>query len=107
MSNDIAIGNSSLLSGGAPKPSKPLYLIYLTETTVNKIKIIEKFISLDKPTLLQNFIEVKGMFCNLPEDEIIKNYKDILQSASKDLILEVMIPCHKISYMRSLVFKQK
>lgn len=105
MSNDIAIGVTGL-SNMVSKPVKPSYLIILEESN-SKSKVVKKFISLDKPELLQGFIQVKGIFCDLSEDEIIKNFYDLLTSTSKDLILEVLVPWHKISYMRSLIFKQK
>lgn len=105
MSNDIAIGVTGLV-GQVAKATKPSYLIILEDGNA-KNKIVKKFITLDKPELLQGFIQVKGFFSNSDEDEIIKSFHDILTSTSKDLILEVLIPWHKISYMRSLVFKQK
>lgn len=104
MSNDIAISVSGL-PNMAVVSKKPPYLIILEDNTKNKI--IRKFITLDKPELLQGFVQVKGFFSDASEDEIIKNFSDLLTSVSKDLVLEVLIPWHKISYMRSLVFKQK
>ena len=107
MSNDIAIGSVSSTSlNTAAAPKKPSYLIFLEDASV-KSKVIRKFITFDKPELLQGFVQVKGFFSELSEEEIIKNFMELLTSTSKDLILEVMIPWHKISYMRSLVFKQK
>lgn len=105
MSNDIAI-NVTGLPNMVSKAFKPTYLVVLEDGS-SKSKTIKKFISLDKPELLQGFIQVKGIFCDSTEEEIIKNFSDILTSTSKDLILEVLIPWHKISYMRSLIFKQK
>lgn len=105
MSNDIAISVTNL-TGQVSKSIKPSYLIFLEDSN-NRVKVIKKFITLDKPELLQGFVQVKGFFSDFPEEEIIKNFTDLLTSTQKDLILEVMIPWHKISYMRSLVFKQK
>lgn len=105
MSNDIAIAVTGL-SGMVSKAIKPSYLIILEDTNA-KNKIVKKFVTLDKPELLQGFVQVKGFFCDSADEEIIKNLFELLTSTSKDLILEVMIPWHKISYMRSLVFKQK
>lgn len=101
---DIAIGPVGLPTG-APVSKKPPYLIYFEES--NPKKISKKFITLDKPESLPGFVQVKGFFTDLPEDEVIKNYLEVLTSVSKDLILEVLIPWHRISYIRSLVFKQK
>jgi hypothetical protein len=102
---DIAIGSVGIPTNVAAIAKKPSYLIYFEET--NPKKIAKKFITLDKPEVQPGFVQVKGIFTNLPEDEIIKNYLEVLTSASKDLILEVLIPWHRISYIRSLVFKQK
>lgn len=77
------------------------------EDTTGKTKVIKKFVTFDKPELLQGFVQAKGFFCDSSEEEIIKNYMEILTSTSKDLILEVMLPWNKINCMRSLVFKQK
>jgi len=101
---DIAIGSVGIPIGAAIS-KKPPHLIYFEET--NSKKPAKKFITLDKPEPLQGFVQVKGFFTDLPEDEIIKNYSEVLTSTSKDLILEVLIPWHRISYIRSLVFKQK
>jgi len=101
---DIAIGPVGLPIGAAVS-KKPPWLIYFEES--NPKKTVKKFITLDKPEPLPGFVQVKGFFTDLPEDEVIKNYSEVLTSVSKDLILEVLIPWHRISYIRSLVFKQK
>lgn len=109
MSSDIAIVPVGLPCM-ASISKKPSYLITLEEVVIvgkSKNKISRKFITFDKPEILQGFVQVKGIFSDLEEGEIIKNFSDLLTSVSKDLILEVMIPWHKISYIRSLVFKQK
>ena len=101
---DIAIGSVGIPTTVAVS-KKPPYLIYFEES--NSKKIPKKFITLDKPEMLSGFIQVKGFFTDLSEDEVIKNYSEVLTSVSKELILEVLIPWHRISYIRSLVFKQK
>jgi len=105
MSNDIAVQVTGLM-GTVAIAKKPSYLIIMDDSS-SKNKNVKKFITLDKPELLQGFVQVKGIFSDAAEDEIIKNFVDILTSIPKDLILEVLVPWHKISYMRSLVFKQK
>jgi hypothetical protein len=102
--SDIAIQVTGLM-GTVAIAKKPSYLIIMDDSSKNKN--VKKFITLDKPELLQGFVQVKGIFSDSTEDEIIKNFVDILTSTPKDLILEVLVPWHKISYMRSLVFKQK
>lgn len=103
--NDIAVQMIGL-PGVAQISKKPPYLILMEETS-GKNKVVKKFITLDKPELMQGFVQVKGIFSDLPEEEIIKNYYDVLTTTNKELFLEVLIPWHKISYIRSLIFKQK
>jgi|SRR6185436_2090932 len=105
MSSDIAIAVTGLPNAMSTS-KKPSYLIILEDNNT-KSKVVKKFITLDKPELLQGFVQAKGFFSEAPEEEIIKNFSELLTSTSKDLILEVLIPWHKISYMRSLIFKQK
>ena len=71
---------------------------------VEKSKGLQKFISLDKPELLNGFIQVKGIYCDHSEDEIIKNFTEILATSPKELILEMLFPLHRINSIRSLVF---
>ena len=105
MSNDITIQVTGL-PNAMIMAKKPSYMIILEEHS-SKNKNIKKFITLDKPDLLQGFIQTKGFFSEINEEEIIKNFSEILTSVPKELILEVLIPWHKISYIRSLTFKQK
>lgn len=104
MSNDIAIGPISGLPGAVAISKKPSYLIFLKDSSKKSNK---KFITLDKPISQGGFVEVKGIFSELSEDEIIKNFIDILTATPKELYLEVMIPWTEINYIRSLVYKQK
>ena len=69
-----------------------------------KTLIVERFISLDKPRAENGVIEVKGIFSELSEDEIIKSFADILTATPKELTLEMMFPLHRIVSIRSLVF---
>ena len=84
---------------------KPSHLISLEN--VGKGKTISYFITLDKPELLNGFIQAKGIFSNLSEEEIIKSFSEILMDAPKDSILEILFPWHRIINVRSLVFKAK
>ena len=106
MSDDILIGVTGVVPTGGSISKKPSYLITL-EGIDGKAKSIKKFITLDKPELLNGFLQAKGFYSELPEDEIIKNYSSILTSTERDLILEMMMPWHKICSVRSLVFKAK
>jgi hypothetical protein len=101
MSSDIAIGVTTKINGAAPL-LKPPYLITLGSKSA---KIY--FISLDKPELLNGFIQVKGIYTSGLEDDIIANYAEILAQTNKDLYVEIMFPWHTILSMRSLIFKAK
>lgn len=106
MSSDIAIGSVASLPTLGAISKKPSYLIVLEDGS-GKGRIIKKFITLDKPELLQGFVQVKGFYSDLDEDEINKKFAELLTMTPKDLICEVLLPWHRISSIRSLVFKQK
>lgn len=100
----VELGPNSLLGAQAPSLKKPPFLITLDDGTTGKTRNFQRFISLDKPQSENGFVQVKGIFCDKDEDEIIKSFSDILTSTSKELILEMMFPLHRIYSIRSLVF---
>lgn len=103
---DIAVGMNVSIPTAGVLSKKPSYLVIL-EGDGGKTKKNNFFITFDKPEFLPGFIQVKGFFCDSKEEEIIKNFSELLTNISKDLILEVILPWHKICRIRSLVFKQK
>lgn len=104
LDKDINVAAGNLVPTGAPSLKKPPYLIIM-ERTDKKVQIIERFISLDKPSSQMNgFIEVKGVFCDKEEDDIIKNFNEILATTPKEIILEMIFPIHRIISIRSLIF---
>jgi hypothetical protein len=100
---DIAIGTVGLPVGSQIN-KKPSYLILL-EGAGKTSKV--KFITLDKPELLNNFVQVKGFYSDLSEEVIYKDYQNLILSVDRDSIMEILFPVHKILSMRSLVFKAK
>jgi hypothetical protein len=106
MSNDIAIGTVAGMPAIGTISKKPSYLVILEDLN-GKNRVIRKFITVDKPEFLQGFIQVKGFFCDLDEEEISKKFMEVLTSTSKELICEMLFPWHKICHIKSLVFKQK
>ncbi len=100
----IDLGPNSLTGAQAPTLKKPPFLITLEDGVSGKTRNFQRFISLDKPESINGFIQVKGIFCDKDDDEIIKGFADILTNTSKELILEMMFPLHRIQSMRSLVF---
>jgi hypothetical protein len=99
----IDLGPNSLTGAQAPTLKKPPFLITLL-TSGMKSSSKELFISLDKPQSENGFVQVKGIFCDKDEEEIIRNFSEILTSTSKELYLEMMFPLHRIYHIRSLVF---
>jgi hypothetical protein len=100
----IELGPNSLLGAQAASLKKPPFLITLEDGLSGKTRNFQRFISLDKPESINGFVQVKGIFCDKDEEEIIKTFADILTNTSKELILEMMFPLHRIHSIRSLVF---
>ena len=100
----IDLGANALTAQVAPTLKKPPFLVTLDDGLTGKTRNFQRFISLDKPESINGFIQVKGIFCDKEEDEIIKNFTDILTSTPKELHLEMMFPLHRIHSIRSLVF---
>ena len=105
---DLVIGVTTKVPTGGQLSTKPSYLIYIDDPDgTGKNRKIKRFITLDRPELLNGFIQVKGFFSELSDDEIINSYQQVLTTTRKELILEVMFPWHKVHSIRSLVFKAK
>lgn len=101
----IDLGSNALMqTNAAPQLKKPPYLITLDNGLIGKTQNYQRFISLDKPESLNGFVQVKGIFCDKSEEEIIKTFHDILTTSPKELTLEMMFPLHRIHSIRSLVF---
>lgn len=100
----IDLGPNSLLGAQAASLKKPPFLITLDDGMTGKTRNFQRFISLDKPESVNGFVQVKGIFCDKDEDEIIKTFADILTNTPKELTLEMMFPLHRIYHIRSLVF---
>jgi hypothetical protein len=105
--NDINVKVTTLITG-VPTPTKPKYLVCVEHRTNNKL--VDYFLSMDKPISTNGFIEVKGFFVSCEqqtEDYISKNYLSILDSTPKDLYMEIMFPWHRVKSIKSLAFKAK
>lgn len=102
MSNDIAIGPVGLPNIGA-LIKKPPHLVELTE---GKTKI--NFLSLDKPELLSDYIQVKGRVISSTEMESVsKDLVAFINSIHKDTIEECLFPSHRVLSIKNLAFKAK
>jgi hypothetical protein len=113
MEKDIAIEPFNKLPAPGSLLNKPSYLISLQDNSKTAkgvtIESVKYFISIEKPDLQISFVQTKGVFVNptLEEQDIVKNYANILTNTNKDLFLEMCFPWHKILCIRSLVFKLK
>lgn len=99
---DYAIAATARVVAGSPILNKPVYLLTFENPGKSKAKF---FIAIEKPEFQDAFVQVKGVFSEASEDEIINSFADILTQAGKESILEMYFPWHKISSIRSLVFK--
>ncbi len=84
---------------------KPSYLVTLEDPSgKGKTKGVSRFITLDKPDMQNGFIQVKGIYSDLPEEEIVATFLEILSGTPKEALLDMMFPVQKICSIRSLVF---
>jgi hypothetical protein len=84
--------------------NKPSYLVTFEGNSKGKVK---KIITIEKPDVASSHVQVKGIFTELDEEDAQLSYQDILTSAPKETIVELMIPWQRIFQIRSLVFKAK
>lgn len=96
---DFAVGAVGVPSVGH-QARKPCYLVVLSTTA----KKTENFISLDKPDLLNGFIQAKGFYTDQSEEEVVKDFVNLVASTPKETYLDIMFPWHRVQSIRSLVF---
>lgn len=96
---DFAVGAVGAPSVGQ-QARKPCYLVVLSASA----KKTENFIALDKPDLLNGFIQTKGFYTDLTEDEAVKGFAEVVASTPKEQYLDIMFPWHRVQSIRSLVF---
>lgn len=105
---DFAIEPQMRVPDGSVISAKPCYLVTLTEKVVKgKSEQQRRFISLDKPDMQPAFIHTKGFYTDAKEDEVVQNFRSLVQDTNKDQVLELYLPWHSIVSIRSLVFKAK
>lgn len=97
---DFAVSQTGIPSVGQ-QTKKPHYLITL-DTPPSKKKSGKFFIATDKPVFEMSFIQVKGVFSDLDEEEISKSFYEI--ASNKSEIIDIMFPSHRILSIRNLVF---
>jgi len=101
---DLAVAATTRITAVSSAVNKPIYLIVFTDMIKTKGKF---FVSIEKPEIQDSFVQVKGIFSQASEEEIINSFYDILTRAGKESIMEIYFPWHNVSYIRSLVFKAK
>lgn len=95
--SDIALipaGSNMPVAGALNK--KPLFLVTLTNG-----KLMQQFISIDRPLTEMNYIQTKGIFVQLPEEEIVSRSAELM-NANKDSILEMIFPMHRVYSIRNI-----
>lgn len=83
---------------------KPSYLVTLEDASTGKGTKHRRFITLDKPDFHDSFIQVKGIYSDLSENDIVSDFVEILSSTKKEEFLDMMFPVQKVCSIRSLVF---
>lgn len=101
---DFTVNTVSGFPAVASVNKKPIYLVTLDDPGSSKKNSFQKFIAIDKPDSQNGFIMAKGIFTDLPDEEIIKTFFEVLTSSPKELILDMWFPWHRVLSVRSLVF---
>jgi hypothetical protein len=106
MSNnkDIVITSTANVPVGGQLANKPAHLVTLVGEGKKQNRY---FVSFDTPVSQEHFIKVKGFFSELKEDEIVSQYKLLISQVTNENVVELWLPWHSISSVRSLVFKAK
>jgi len=104
MSNDLAISNVSYKPSAPPVYKNTPYIVLLAPTEP-KSKSNTKFITTGKLDIVPGFIQVRGFFVELEDQEINSNYNDIISSVDKEKIVEIYFPNHRVISIRSLIYK--
>jgi hypothetical protein len=97
---DFAISVTAAPQVGAIS-KKPCYLLSLEGTGKTKVAY---FIAFDKPDMQADFVQVKGVYSNGSEEDIVSGFVDMVRGTPKEEIIEIMFPWHRILSIRSLVF---
>ncbi len=100
MSKDVILAPTNKVAG-AITPNKPIYLILIDDGKSKK-----KFLTIDRPDLQASYVQAKGIFSDISEENISDKYQDILTSVPKESILEMIFPWNKILSIKNLIFNK-
>lgn len=89
-------------------PEKPSSLLSLYEKNNSGKEVEVFFISLGKPQIIGNVVEVKGFYpSSSKEEDIAKDFRKLVSSVAKEDILEMIFPLSKVNSIRSLNYRAK
>lgn len=89
-------------------PEKPNSLLSLSEKNGAGKETEVFFVSLGKPQIIGNVVEVKGFYPDVSKKEdIAKDFRKLVASVAKENILEMIFPLSKVNSIRSLNYKAK
>lgn len=100
-SKDIAIQSTFRVPDGSVSPTKPCYAVIFT--------VGPSFIALELPLMEASHIKAKGFFIKADEDNIAKNFPELISTMTKDKsnVVEMYFPWTKVHHIRNLVYKYK
>lgn len=96
---DIAIGTSAVPTPGMLL-KKPPHLVVLKNFTPKSTKDI-CFLALDRPTIENGFILVKGFYTDVGA---ASNFKKYIEETAKEDIVEMMFPIHSVISIQNLFY---
>jgi hypothetical protein len=102
MSEDVVVGITNLIHPTSSFAKKPPHLIVLDGGKKPSL-----FISLDKPDFINGMTTVKGIFTDEKTEDVLKDYSKILAGTLQKLLVEVMIPQHRVQLIQNLVYAAK
>lgn len=86
---------------------KPIHLVSLVFQNGKHITL-SSFLAIDKPELLEGFVQARGFYLKDKDVEnIASSYNEIITQTSKDNIVEIMFPWHVITSIQSLIYRAK
>jgi hypothetical protein len=101
MSNEIVVNQVTFTNKNTQAFKAPYLLV------VQIKKGFRNFLSLEKPEFFHQHLSTKGFFCEASDDEIAKNFAQILTDTSRELYTEMSFPLTKVEYVKNLVYKAK
>lgn len=104
---DIVVASTLNIPVGGTISSKPAYLVSLEPE--GKSKNGKLFLAIEMPNVQSSYIHAKGFFLDPEQYEyegVLTGYKTIIAGTASESYVEMWFPWHKVSSMRSLVFKK-